>query len=601
MSRLRNRKAENISYKDFLTSYDSEVCSPRLIIGNFQRNYVWTKKHIEALIDSIQNADKGYYLGNVVIQQGEGGSTARDTIVDGQQRLISLSLILLALRFEFKEQEVKDEINRLLFESPNSKEGRILFWRTSLRKTYKKLIAGNLDVQKFVGDATEKRLLKQYDFIQKKVRDLPDQNDFFKKLVCVEFVVIKCPSLHDMNQLYEGLNSKGKRLTPVEQTKNLLFGSLKDVPSQAKKIERIWENIESIFEKKKSVWFDKFLRHQFFSLEGYVSNADLFEKIKGHLNSNKNEVVNYSFSLKTDAEYYIFLREGEFRKKDFHSFSGVANDAVSDINYLLRCLKYLNLDQVYSLLLSLVKFADKSRSYGSNTFFLEDLEKIVSFFVLAKYSDISPSGYETILANFCSNLHNKQKAWEKKKAGDFSRIKESELFDKLFTKVEERRPVFARNFGSHVRYSTTEGVRSDDGQYIRMILNIFLTDEGFLVPEKQSTIEHIIPQGSLRYWKKIKQKFKDEIENSERYKLGNLTLIIKSKKFVHLNKDIGNREFDFKYENAYKELTGYVKNADLLKYRSGFNSKNPATAVSKRSEEIAGELYDKLLGNLSEK
>ena len=61
----------------------------------YQRNYSWQDKQIEMLIEDIAKEASGYYIGNVLITRIEDSSIQE--IVDGQQRLTTISLIFLAV------------------------------------------------------------------------------------------------------------------------------------------------------------------------------------------------------------------------------------------------------------------------------------------------------------------------------------------------------------------------------------------------------------------------------------------------------------------------------------------------------------------------
>ena len=79
---MPDRKAQNISYVDFVSLSNKDISSNKLEIAQFQRNYVWGAKHIKSLIDSINENDEGFYLGNIVIQRSAKGNSGYDYVVD---------------------------------------------------------------------------------------------------------------------------------------------------------------------------------------------------------------------------------------------------------------------------------------------------------------------------------------------------------------------------------------------------------------------------------------------------------------------------------------------------------------------------------------
>ena len=66
------------------------------IIPEYQRYYSWGEEQIEQLFNDIQQEDPGYYVGNLLVTNHRDSESTVD-VIDGQQRLITLSLFLLAV------------------------------------------------------------------------------------------------------------------------------------------------------------------------------------------------------------------------------------------------------------------------------------------------------------------------------------------------------------------------------------------------------------------------------------------------------------------------------------------------------------------------
>ena len=105
---------EHISGKnirDLLVSVSSELCKPVLMIPDYQRGYCWGKKQVEGLLESIwyfgwkQQEEKLLHLGTVVVHErrDEKNRIVWD-VVDGQQRLITLSILLAVARWQSCEK-----------------------------------------------------------------------------------------------------------------------------------------------------------------------------------------------------------------------------------------------------------------------------------------------------------------------------------------------------------------------------------------------------------------------------------------------------------------------------------------------------------------
>lgn len=562
---MNSRTAKNISYIDFITGKDEDISSPRLLVAKFQRNYKWKKKRITDLINSIENNDSGFYLGNIVIQRTSEGSSGRDFVVDGQQRLVTLSLILKALK---KRVEKRHGIDKIIFDCVNKKEPRIKFYRSNLQKAYLNILN---DKKMKNLDSSQKTIINNYKIIEKELDKIIKPEEFFKKLKSLEFVVIKCKNTNDVHQLFESLNSKAEILSVVELTKNSILNRMKDdEEDKIRTVESTWESIEKSFERTNIVWFNKFLRHQWFSLDGYISSVNLFDEINKWI--KKNGADKYSSLLKEDARVYIFLRRAIGLEKQ--NFSSEMSDiAWRKLILIIECIKKLNVDQVYAVLLALIKYGQKHKEYFKRDFLVNDIEKIWGFLLLIKYSKISPSAYERIFAKFCYEINN----------GLNFKIVNDKFFKDLYRNIPSIKD-FIENINNNIKCTGIFDKKinyNNDRDFIRVILLVFLSDGNMIIPEQ--TIEHIIPKGSLIKWKNISPKKIKEIEEKYRYKLGNLTLLAKD--------TVNNESFDYKYKEAYS-VSNFSLNQTLSKdYGPLFNSKNPSVAVIKRGREIAKSIY----------
>jgi uncharacterized protein with ParB-like and HNH nuclease domain len=277
---MSSRKAKNITYKDFLTSDLPEnegISSLKLKIPEFQRNYVWKKDNIIEFINSIEDNENGYYSGSIVVVANEDGSSGRDKIVDGQQRLITLSLISRVIYDKTLNQKLKDEIKEILFQGANLK---IVFQRENLQSIYEKMIRGE-ELTDVVLDKNQRKLNTGLDVIRRELSEISDLELFFNKLKLLEFVIIKCPDDNDAYQLFEGLNSTGLSLSAVELTKNSILGFIKKEDSaKLNEVNSKWDLMEKSFELENPALFSKFIRHHWFFENGYVGNSRLFKEIK---------------------------------------------------------------------------------------------------------------------------------------------------------------------------------------------------------------------------------------------------------------------------------------------------------------------------------
>jgi len=563
---MGSRKAQNISYKQFLTS-SVDISSNKLAIGQFQRNYVWTGKHVKSLIESIDSNDNGFFLGNLVIQRSDRGNSGRDYVVDGQQRLVTLSLTVKALGNLLPSAAPGKSCDNILFFS--ARNPRIKFARPNLERAYRTLLRDTSFPNPC--DANQLRLQTAFKKVQKELKNLPDLPGFLNKVRKLEFVVIKCPSTQDVHQLFEGLNSKGQKLSPVELTKNLLLAESSLATTLLNRTNRKWETIEQLFEESESrlVWFSKFLRHYWFSLKGYVSEKNLFDGIRSHVRAEGVEL--FTDEILKYSRIYIAFRRSDLTKRGFSST--MSDTAWRKIDLLISCVKELQLDQIYAVLLALYIRGQTHSEYFERERLFKDIEKLWCFLVLIKFSNASPASYERLFADFCFGVNHET---------NFKLIKRT-FFQKLLTKIPTKEE-FVNELNVRIKCTGEMSSRVDYRNHtgvIRTLLLMYLSDGEELLGD--FTIEHIIPKGSLLNWKNISPTYIAQVTSSERYKLGNLTLL--------RNDDVENANFNKKHKLAYSS-SRFEKNQELDNYAATFNSVNPTRAVTSRGRDVAGDIYD---------
>ena len=102
-------KRENIMDNQILTARDytikEYIKDNRLfIIPRYQRNYAWEKRNIVQLVEDIQSEDS-YYIGNIIVNSLEDGIKE---VIDGQQRIISIFLLLIAIYHKTKSEDIAE-------------------------------------------------------------------------------------------------------------------------------------------------------------------------------------------------------------------------------------------------------------------------------------------------------------------------------------------------------------------------------------------------------------------------------------------------------------------------------------------------------------
>lgn len=182
-----------------------------LRIPEYQRPYKWTEKNVNNLIDDIiSNKNKSEYrLGTLVLHLFDQNLD----IVDGQQRIVTLMLILYVLR---KYEKVKE------------------------------LYAENeLWGHKFNNPISQNNIFKNYQLIKQRINDFDEATVDFLLTKCT-FVKIVLNDVSEAFQFFDSQNSRGKELEPHDLLKAYHLREMREIPSdeQTEIIEK-WEDIDT--------------------------------------------------------------------------------------------------------------------------------------------------------------------------------------------------------------------------------------------------------------------------------------------------------------------------------------------------------------------
>lgn len=186
-------------------------------IPEYQRPYKWTEKNVNNLIDDIiSNKDKSEYrLGTLVLHQTkQEDDDYIFEIVDGQQRIVTLMLILYAISEKY-------EID-------------------------KKLYAENkLWGHKFNNPISQNNIFKNYQLIKQRINDFDEATVDFLLTKCT-FVKIVLNDVSEAFQFFDSQNSRGKELEPHDLLKAYHLREMREIPSdeQTEIIEK-WEDIDT--------------------------------------------------------------------------------------------------------------------------------------------------------------------------------------------------------------------------------------------------------------------------------------------------------------------------------------------------------------------
>lgn len=216
----------------------------------FQRAYVWKKDNWEELLDDLKQVNRRHFLGSIILKKINDssvfGATTRVSVIDGQQRLTTLSILLKAIydtfSDEIKANVLDDARNALFYKRKKTDSAYHIKVKHSKvdRQDFEKVIGSveangitsidyseiaNLDVD---DDNSSHKILCCYKYFVDQLKTFsPDiVSDIFDNLLSENnkmIVVIALDEDDHEQQIFDTINSAGVRLTSTDIVKNALF------------------------------------------------------------------------------------------------------------------------------------------------------------------------------------------------------------------------------------------------------------------------------------------------------------------------------------------------------------------------------------------
>lgn len=544
----------------------------RFLIPNFQRSYKWGNKQITDFFSSVEQNDKNYFIGNIVCVLGNKNQEDRLVIVDGQQRITTITLMLIALRDYAKEilsnsdddsESTAGWISEYL-KDRDKKERKDYFVLKARKKTYNDVLTdlineGTLD-KKY--DKAQLAYLKSYRTLRSLVKDKVGQNiekleDFTKKVLELEIVAIVLNSDKEVFNAFDGLNSKGLGLSTSDQIKNYLFSHAEKIGC-LDEVEQKWNEMENDFEKTNPELITKFLRHLWISENNYISGKDLYDALRKDIDNKKSTkaLVLYCDKLLDYSKFYLGVK--------YKIFSHYLNDIDQTAREILNNFKFLDNQQVFEVLLALYKKHKDDKNFKPKYF--RDISQVLwNFCLRTKYLILSPSKYERKFADYCKLIKDSKSS---------EIINKSKKFIEELRKLTKDREQFIDSMVEDLTYD------SDPVLVEFLLRKIIEVNEKNLATLTTSSIEHILPQ-EPKEWSFSKKEIKDYVHD-----IGNLTLLHPRDNQKAKNKKMQNKCLEI-YDKSHfkfnKEISSKYKDIFIDDYRE---------AIKQRGQDISEQIYN---------
>ncbi|WP_171232777.1 DUF262 domain-containing protein [Ruegeria sp. HKCCA4812] len=278
----------------------SLFASSEFEVPPFQREYSWTSDEVREFFGDIQGAldQESYFLGLIIITEEK----ARRQIVDGQQRIVTLSLLAAALYHEAQKRgrealadRLKADFLRSINYSTDQTDPRVVLTDPRDNETLQDILDNGPKAKKAKdAEGVSAQMRASFDLISKALAtDLAA--DPFKRLgKWTEFITHKLyfavfahPDPATVYSLFEVINTRGRDLTTADLLKNYILSQTSEVNKL--EIYNRWQSLSTAFPASGTTSFVQFIRHTVTVNSGHVLPRDLFAFLAGRSKSVSKE------------------------------------------------------------------------------------------------------------------------------------------------------------------------------------------------------------------------------------------------------------------------------------------------------------------------
>ncbi|MCQ2721429.1 DUF262 and DUF1524 domain-containing protein [Helicobacter pylori] len=534
-----------------LLGFFEENQNNQFVIPIYQRLYSWKKEQCKQLWDDIikiggNDEMNGHFIGSILYVRNGNTHSSPLLIIDGQQRLTTITLLFIALRNHSSDEvKILKKFSRKETESyliNSNKDGDKKF-RLILSESDKDTLLFLIDKNKRKPSEPSVKIMENFELFEKWISENTDKLEtIFKGLEKLMIVWIALEKGKDDPQLiFESMNSKGIELTQTDLIRNYIVMET-EVEKQKDFYNRYWRAMEKNFTQNETL-FNRFVRHYLTIKTGKIPDEKrVYEAFKDY---QQKEGIEIEDLLKDLQKYCGYFCQIAFKK-----------EADKDLNKALSFLVDLERDVVYPLLLEL--YSDYSDGVLSKQDFIPIIALTESYICRRAVCGLGTNSLNKIFPSFAKKIDRKQylKSVEK----HFGSLKGNQRFPNN----DEFKDLFI----------TIDFYHKKKKYFLERLESSFGTKEP--VDTQKCTIEHIMPQTLTPEWQKDLGENFEAIHEKYLHTIGNLTL-------TGYNSDYSNKSFQEKrdMDNGFKQSP--LKLNQGLKDLEVFGEKE----IEKRANDLA--------------
>lgn len=520
------------------TNFKTENNTYRKLIGNgltyriprFQRDYSWTDEEWEDLWTDIQatlqeGGEAAHYMGYLVLQSDD---EKQFDVIDGQQRLTTLSLIALA---------VLKNISRLIDEEKNPAQNKQRL--EQIRNTYigyldpvTLITRSKLTLNRNNNDyfqtylvplahlprrgfrASEHNLRKAFEWFEKHVREYVTKQTGDEGMALASlietmsdklfFTVISVTDELNAYKVFETLNARGVRLSSTDLLKNHLFSVLHQQNEHLHEMTALENRWESLVSRLGAESFPDFLRCHWNSRKTFARQSDLFKTIRSKI-TGRAAVFELLRGMEEDIDTYLALVSPETsgwpRELKNHAQLLRLFRVRQPFSLIMAACRTLPQDQFPSVLRACMVMAFRYNVIGNQP--TNEQERIY-YATAAKIQQGECNSARQVIESLREMYPNDD--------------------------------VFKASFAEKI-IRTTDARNNRITRYILCELERQYSAQDHDFESDAMTIEHVLPQNPEEGW----AQFTDEELDPMVYRIGNMALLAKGD-----NKKIGNQSYAVK-------------------------------------------------------
>ena len=504
-------RAGNTTLNEFLTR------QIKMNIPIYQRKYNWSLDECKQLFEDILTIGKdetrtSYFIGSIVVKKdGEEllDPLAEVTLIDGQQRITTITLIYCALCNYYKNIDERlcrniygnylvnhdlDETNKLHLTKNDNESLKYILNSIPTDKEFKLSPDNSINIY------------NNYEFFKNQINE--ENVEIVKKgLKKLIFISVVLDQEDNPQLIFESLNSTGLELNKNDLIRNYILMGL-DSKHQNELYENYWYEIEQEF-KNYEWFFDEFIRYYLSFESGRLPKKDdVYKEFKNHA-QNFDNIDDLVKDVHKFAGYFSCIRFGKEEDSELRdAFNSLAE---LDFNVTLPFLLSAYDDYQNSL--------DNPNINLTRDEFIRIVKYVESYCLRRSICDIPTNSMNKTFARLSKEI-NKQDYYNYFVAAMFEKntYKRFPTNEEVYEKLLNQNMYSKRKILNHVLIA----IENAEGKEF--------------VSTENSTIEHIMPQNLTKEWEKELGPNYEEIHSIYLHTLGNLTL-------TPYNSELGDKSF----------------------------------------------------------